>query len=192
MSVTVAKACVRLCNYFYWDHETEIRQPLIAAATVGLTVMGLVFLLGAAVSVPLALIGAAWGTQSIALLVLMSGTFSTVAAALFFWRHNRRITNHRRTPLSLGQRACEAVWSMAQALFCGACAATIAIVVMFGVGVLLLSFSGRTVEQQRQFLVYQPIIVGIPAFAIGTLWFLIREWRFERNWLKRVQTGPYN
>jgi hypothetical protein len=188
MSVTVANARARLLKYFYWNYKASIEQPLLAAASVGLVAMGLMFLLGAVVSIPLALLGASWGVESIALLVLMSGSLTTVAVAIMLLRHNRRCSQDKRKySLSIGERVWEIVCTVASSLFCGACSAVVSLTVAYWCGVMLLLFWPGPIGWQRQLLVYPPVIVGIPAFAVGTVGFLIHEWWIERNWRKRIR-----
>lgn len=185
------QARIRLLDYFYWDSRAEIKRPLLAAATVGIGIMSLAFLLGVGVSIPLAMSGVDWRFESVVLIMLMTAIPSTALSAIFFLWHNHRVAGpRRRSSLSLGVRTWESACSIAAALFCGACVATIAIVVTYGVGVLLLLFWPGTTDWQRQLIVYPPVIVGIPAFALGTVGYLIHEWRFERNWTKRVKAYP--
>jgi hypothetical protein len=189
MSVTVANARVRLLKYFYWNYKASIERPLLAAASVGLVAMGLIFLLGAAVSIPLALLGAAWGVESIALLVLVMGSLTTAIAAAVFLRHNFRVARRRhRYPVSLAQRAWEMVCDIATALFAGLCTAAVSLVLAYFVGVLVFLFWPGPIDWQRQLIVYPPIVVGIPTFVVGAVGFLVYERRRERNLRKQLLT----
>jgi hypothetical protein len=179
----------RLLNQFDQGHQTEIERPLLAAVTIGVSIMSLTFLLGAALSFPLAVFGTAWGADSVALLSFMTGGISTAMAVAVFLRHNYRISQHS-SQLPFALRAWEMVCAVASAMFCGLCFAVISVVVTFFIGVFLLSFSGGSTDQQRQLIVYPPIIACIPAFVVGAIWFFIREYRRERNWLRQAKSHP--